>query len=86
MLNEPYVSNYCSPSAIGAANCSAVNLEVPSNHVFVLGDNRANSWDGRYWPGNHFLPRNEILGRAIWRFWPFHRIGRIKASHSDHMK
>ena len=51
--------------------------EVPSGHVLVLGDNRANSWDGRYWPENGLLPEGEILGRAIWRFWPFHRIGNI---------
>ena len=39
-------------------------------HVLVLGDNRANSWDGRYWPGGPFLPEDEIIGRAFWRFWP----------------
>ena len=58
-------------------NCSSFNEKVPPNHVFVLGDNRANSWDGRYWPENGLLPENQILGRAVWRFWPFDRVGNV---------
>jgi len=40
----------------------------------VLGDNRINSTDGRTWG---FLPESEILGRAVWRFWPFNRLGSL---------
>jgi len=43
--------------------------------VLVLGDNRQNSWDGRFWPGGPFLPEKEILGRAVIRFWPLNRLG-----------
>ena len=46
-------------------------------HVLVLGDNRANSWDGRFWPGGPFLPQKEIIGRAFWRFFPFTTAGRL---------
>jgi signal peptidase I len=49
----------------------------------VLGDNRANSWDGRFWPGGPFLPRQEIIGRAFWRFFPFHAMGPLGASSSQ---
>ena len=43
----------------------------------VLGDNRANSWDARFWPGGPFLPRNEIIGRAFYRFYPFNTMGAL---------
>ena len=79
---EPYVTNFCNQEAKGLTNCKALETKVPIGHVLVLGDNRSNSWDGRYWPGGPFLPEKEILGRAIWRFWPFNRFGFL--SSLDH--
>lgn len=69
-LNEPYVRNYCPVDAQGMGPCRTLNAVVPPGHVLTLGDNRGNSWDGRFWPGGAFLPESEIIGRAFWRFWP----------------
>ena len=76
LIDEPYVTNFCH-SIPEFRNCRSLKSVVPKGHVFVLGDNRSNSWDGRYWPGNKFLPKKEIIGRAIWRFWPPRRIGKL---------
>jgi signal peptidase I len=48
---------------------------VPSDRIFPLGDNRDNSRDGRY-----FGPvRNEdVLGRAMFIYWPLSRTGAIR--------
>ena len=74
LIPEPYVTSKCSELLLN--NCGEFkNLEVPKNHFLVLGDNRANSWDGRYWPGNRFLHKKEIIGKAYFRFWPLDRIG-----------
>lgn len=46
---------------------------VPENCYFVMGDNRNNSKDSRYWI-NTFVPKENILGKAIIRYWPLNKI------------
>lgn len=50
--------------------------QVPANSYFVLGDNSANSTDSRFWG---FVPKENVLGKAVYRWWPLNRMGRIKA-------
>jgi signal peptidase I len=47
---------------------------VPNDQYLVLGDNRNNSYDSHYWG---FVPRHNIIGRAVVRFWPLNRLGEI---------
>ena len=75
-VDESYVEYFC-PRKAEFNFCSSVNTTVPKGHVFVLGDNRANSWDSRFWPSGGFLPNDEIIGKAIWRFWPISRFGAL---------
>ncbi len=75
--SEPYVTNFCDLDQSAFSSCRDLKVQVPISHVLVLGDNRSNSWDSRYWPGGPFLPEKEILGRAIWRFWPINRFGSL---------
>jgi len=73
IISEPYVTYNCSESLFN--DCGEFsNLKVPEDHFLVLGDNRANSWDGRYWPGGRFLHKKEIIGKAYLRFWPLDKI------------
>ncbi len=77
LITESYVSDFCNLDALGRSSCPPLRGNVPKGHVLVLGDNRNNSWDGRFWPGGAFLSEEEIIGRAFWRFWPISRFSSL---------
>ena len=47
-----------------------LEVTVPNNHYFALGDNTSNSLDGRHWG---FIPRRNMIGLAVNVFWPVTR-------------
>lgn len=49
-------------------------ITVPEGHFFVMGDNRADSYDSRYWGP---LPSASVIGVVMLRFWPPSRLGGI---------
>jgi signal peptidase I len=44
------------------------DLVVPPDNYFVMGDNRTNSLDGRYWG---LVPRSNLIGRPLFVYWSF---------------
>lgn len=49
---------------------SMAEITVPKDSYFVMGDNRSNSSDSRFWG---FVPETNIIGRASLVFWPITR-------------
>jgi signal peptidase I len=68
-LTEPYIAE---PPAY-----EMQSVRVPADQYFVMGDNRNNSNDSHVWG---FLPRQHIIGRAVFCFFPFDRFGFLKAA------
>jgi signal peptidase I len=64
-LDEPYVT----PAERDHENGT---WSVPQGRYFFLGDNRSDSCDSRVWGT---VPRSDLIGPVVLRYWPFDRIG-----------
>ena len=73
-LDEPYVyylrppSDVASPFGVGDLREQYGPVTVPPSEYFVMGDNRDNSQNSRYWG---FLPRGLVKGRALVIYWSY---------------
>ena len=68
---EPYISNTCNQD-VGRGCSLPTEITVPPDHWFMMGDNRGESDDSRFWGP---VPRKWIIGGAFATYWPPKRIG-----------
>ena len=75
-LDEPY-AHFLQPAATPSEFREVTSFDVrerygpvtvPANQYFMMGDNRDNSQDSRYWG---FLPREYIKGKALILYWSY---------------
>jgi signal peptidase I len=66
VVNEPYVKE--------PMKGNFGPYVVPPGHYFMLGDNRNESMDSRFWQ-HKYVSKDQILGKVVFRIWPPSRIG-----------
>jgi signal peptidase I len=68
LADEPFAST-CDD-----ATCNLAPITVPAGHWFLMGDNRGNSEDSRFWGP---IPQSWIIGKAVVTYWPPNRVGGV---------
>jgi signal peptidase I len=80
-LKQPYLpkgwqdpsSEFCTTWVSGPGTANLPNpYTVPAGYYFVMGDNRTDSDDSRYWGP---VPASYAVGEAVARVWPLDRLG-----------
>jgi signal peptidase I len=71
-LAEPYTHEVAETCTLVKPNPYCGPVRVPEGHYYMMGDNRNQSLDSRYWG---FAREERVIGRAVFRIWPLDRIG-----------
>ena len=73
-ITESYLPE---PMIVDGSQFPEVDVTVPEGSYFMMGDNRNNSADARFWGENQFVKREKMLAKVYLCYWPLNRAGVI---------
>ena len=74
MTGHPEHAPYAQPCPDPSSCDFPHTIVVPKGHYYMMGDNRDDSDDSRFWGP---IPQSWIVGTAIVTYWPLDRIGAL---------
>ncbi|HLC94270.1 MAG TPA: signal peptidase I [Patescibacteria group bacterium] len=74
LLEEQYIASKTSLFPGGFVQ-EGVEVVVPENYLFAMGDNRPRSSDSREFG---FIPMKDVIGKVFFRYFPLNKIGQVK--------
>jgi signal peptidase I len=69
---EQIPDGFTKPCGSGGGCDFPKEITIPPDHYFMMGDNRGASDDSRFWGP---VPKDWIIGKAFFTYWPLDRIG-----------
>lgn len=69
-LDEPYTHGQ--PNELGTV---AMPITIPAGYIWLMGDNRTNSGDSRFFGP---VPVSRVRGHAVWTYWPPKAFGKLQ--------
>ena len=70
-LDEPYIKE-----PMETDSNHPLHFEVPEDSYFMMGDNRNDSWDARFWE-NTWVTKDKLIAKVLFRYYPFNKMGVI---------
>ena len=73
-ITETYLPE---PMIVDGQQFPAVDVTVPEGSYYMLGDNRNNSLDARYWGEYNMVARDKMVAKVYFKYWPLTDMGSV---------